>query len=60
MFTWTMPRAATELASSALLSWCHEVSGRIDVTYPPEFGEGVFCEVGFSLFLRTYEGLFFL
>jgi hypothetical protein len=59
MFTWTMPRAATELASSALLSWCHEVSGRIDVSYPPEFGEGVSAKLG-SLLLRTYEGLFFL
>jgi len=46
MFVRSTPTAATELlASPAMLSPSHRVSGRNDVIYPPEFEEGEFSEV---------------
>src|SRR5215217_2427844 len=56
MFTGSTPTAATELASPAMLSPCHGVSGRNDVIYPPEFEEGAFCEVRNNGVLRSSPG----
>jgi hypothetical protein len=58
MFTWTTPMATTELASPAMLSPCHSVSGRNDVIYPPEFEEESFCDLRLDGVLQSSHRIF--